>query len=446
VGKLLSMLIENAGAERGFLVLNDGGALRVECEARGGGAEVLSRRGAPLDDGLGLATAIVQFVARTRESVVLRDAAAEGMFVDDPSIAQRGARSVLCAPLVERGQLVAVVYMENNLTAGAFTTDRIEVLRLLSSQAALSLHNARLYDDLQRALDEQRRVAEAQARFVPREFLEGLSRRTIVDVTLGEHVRREMSILFSDVKGFTTLVEGMNPGEHIAFINEYLSFMEPPLLDNGGFVDSYIGDAIMALFQGGADDAVRAAVGMRAGLDRLNAQRAARGAPPVQMGVGVNTGVLTMGTIGGPQHIKCGVIGDPVNLAARVESLTRRWGSFLLVSNHTRERLADPSPFALREVGRVIVVGRTTPVTLYESLAAESPRVRDGRSQTLARYTEGLEAFYGRRFADAVGCFEACVAACDDDRPAAILLARARTLLRDGCDAAWTGVEALEKK
>lgn len=316
----------------------------------------------------------------------------------------------------------------------------------MSAQAALSIHNARLYDDLQRALLEQRRVAEAQARFVPREFLEGLSRRTIVDVTLGEHVRREMSILFSDIKGFTTLVEGMAPGDHIAFINEYLSFMEPALLAHGGFVDSYIGDAIMALFQGGADDAVRAAVAMRAGLERLNAARALRGAASVHMGVGVNTGVITMGTIGGPQHIKCGVIGDPVNLAARVESLTRRWGSFLLVSNHTRERLRDPEPYAFREVGRVIVVGRTVPVTLYESLAAETEAARDARLATLPRYSEGLAAFYERRFTEAAACFDDCVRAVPDDRPASFLRDRARRLERDGAPDEWTGVEALEKK
>jgi class 3 adenylate cyclase len=445
LGELLRMLLENAGAERGFLLLAEDDSLRVALEIAADGTKRTERRGAAVTDDLGLSTAIVQYVARTRESVVLNDAAGEGLFTRDPYVEAQKPRSVLCAPLVKRGRLEAVVYMENNLSAGAFTRDRLDVINLLTAQAALSIHNARLYDDLQRSLADQVKLAKAQARFVPNEFLEGLARRSIVDVALGEHVRREMSIVFSDIKGFTSLVEGMRPEEHIAFINEYLSYMEPAVLDHGGFVDSYIGDAIMALFQGGADGAVRAGIAMHEGLERYNAARALRGEAAVGMGVGVNTGLLTMGTIGGPQHIKCGVIGDAVNLAARVESLTRRWSSRLLITHFTRERLADATPYGLREIGRVTVVGKSTPVTLFEVLAAESPVVRDARLATLDRYGEGLESFYARRFDAAARCFEACASGADDP-PAAMFLARSLALAREGVPDDWVGVEVLSNK
>jgi predicted ATPase/signal transduction histidine kinase len=148
--KLVLMLIKNAGAEQGALLAERDGRLVIEAEGKAGGAEVRIDGKSIVDDER-LPVAIASYVARTKESVVLHDAAEEGRFTKDPYVASRRPRSVLCAPLVNRGGLIAIVYMENNLTAGAFTAERLEVLRLLSSQAALSLHNARLYHNLRLA-------------------------------------------------------------------------------------------------------------------------------------------------------------------------------------------------------------------------------------------------------------------------------------------------------
>jgi signal transduction histidine kinase len=166
--KLVRMLIENAGAERGALLLADEGALVIEAVCEAGGPAIALHE--PLgDDCARLSAAIVGYVARTRESVVLADAAADGVFARDPYVAARRPRSVLSAPLVHRGRLTAVVYMENNLVAGAFAAERLTLLRLLSSQAALSIHNARLYarleehgHELERTVDERTRELRAK--------------------------------------------------------------------------------------------------------------------------------------------------------------------------------------------------------------------------------------------------------------------------------------------
>jgi predicted ATPase/signal transduction histidine kinase len=146
LAKLLQMLVENAGAERATLLLFHDGRLRVEARLDAGG-EVAHGGGPP--DAATLPLSILSYVARTRESVVLGDAVAEGLFSRDPYILSARPRSVLCAPLLNQGKPTAVVYLENNLTAGAFTADRVEMLRLLSAQAALSIHNAGLYSELQ---------------------------------------------------------------------------------------------------------------------------------------------------------------------------------------------------------------------------------------------------------------------------------------------------------
>jgi predicted ATPase/signal transduction histidine kinase len=163
--KLIRMLIENAGAERGLLILEHEGRLVLEVECVASEALVILRHGTPVDGASGLSAAIVNYVARTGEAVVLHDATAEGLFSKDPYLASRRPRSVLSVPLVNRGKLIAIAYMENNLTAGAFTADRLEVLRLLSSQMALSIHNARLYSNLEKASEHLRASNEQLAEY-----------------------------------------------------------------------------------------------------------------------------------------------------------------------------------------------------------------------------------------------------------------------------------------
>ncbi|MDI1482485.1 ATP-binding sensor histidine kinase [Polyangium sp. y55x31] len=147
---LMRILLENAGAQRGFLILEREGQLCVAVEHTIDQADVITHDATPLDREPRLSGAIVKYVSRTRESVVLRDAAREGRFTADPYIASARPKSVLCAPLIDRGAVTAIIYLENNLIAGAFTASRLDILRLLLSQAALSLHNARLFSDLEK--------------------------------------------------------------------------------------------------------------------------------------------------------------------------------------------------------------------------------------------------------------------------------------------------------
>ncbi|XXX71704.1 AAA family ATPase [Sorangium sp. So ce134] len=150
---LMRIIVENAGAQRGYLLIEREGRLLIEAEWASGGTEVIARRSAPLESEEHISAAIVGYTARTGESVVLRDAAAEGIFTRDPYVAQHRPRSVLCVPLLNQAKLIAVIYLENNLAAGAFTADRIEVLSLLSAQAALSIHHATLYATLEQQVE-----------------------------------------------------------------------------------------------------------------------------------------------------------------------------------------------------------------------------------------------------------------------------------------------------
>ncbi len=437
---LVRIALQAAGASRAVLLLERRGALVAVAEGLADAELAVRTLDLALDANEGaapfVAEGVVRYVQRSRMDVVVDDAQIDASWRHDPYVSAHGVRSLLCVPVEQQGKLAAVLHLEHARAAGVFTRERVALLRVLASQAAISLENARLYEDL-------RVLADAQARFVPNQFLESLSRPSIVEVRLGDNVRKTMTVLFSDIRGFTPLVESMRPEEHIGFINEYLRFMEPPILNVGGFVDSYIGDAIMALFDGkagGADQALDAGVGMSRALARLNDERGRAGAQAIRIGIGLHTGWLTLGTIGGPERIKCGVIGDSVNLAARLEALTKQYEATLLVSDALLAHLSDPSRVTLRVLDRVRMRGSAIPVTVHEVIDAEPAPLRDAKRTGLAAYTAGVEAYYARRFREAIEALTEARAAWPADPAAARFLARSEQMVSAPTPEDWTGV------
>jgi class 3 adenylate cyclase len=449
----LTIVLENAGAERGVLLIADGEDLRVEASGRldwpRADIQTFAEAPIPLEqtEALPVCVSIAQYVARTRDTMVLDDAHARGRMVQNAYIAANKVRSVICTPLVHQGRLFGVIYLENNLVAGAFTPGRVETLKLIASHSVIAIQNARLYANLNRYSQELERINKSMSRFVPSEFLSSLGKDNLIEVGLGLSVSKYMSVLFSDIRGFTSMIESLPTKQHIEFINEYLQYMEPPIATNHGFVDSYIGDAIMALFEGTPDAAIQAAVDMSAELRELNGKRAARGEAPVNMGVGINSGPLTLGTIGGPTRIKCGVIGESVNLAARIQDLTKRYHTFCLVSDASIEGLPERERYTSRVVGRVTVAGSQIPTTLYEVVDAEMRLpVRDAKLACLEGYERGVEAFYASNFDAAAVEFDACVRACPQDMPAKLYRADCDYFKRIGVPSDWNGVRRLDTK
>lgn len=437
--RLMVILRENAGATRGALILreHDSHQLLVQAETRESGAVTVLQHGR-LEEGE-LPVNIVRYVERSGQPVVVADAAAQRDLMDDPYLRRCRARSLLAMPILHRGLTMGVLYLENRLATHVFTPERLSTLRMLSSQAAISLQNARLYEHVQR-------MADSFSRFVPREFLRSLGRSQFLDIRLGESVQKTMTVLFSDIRGFTALVERMSPTENVDFVNSYISYMEPAILENGGFVDSYIGDAIMALFDRPPDFAIRAAVAMLRALEEFNADRARAGEGRVGIGIGLNTGLLTLGTIGGTERLKCGVIGDTVNVAARIEGLTKRYRLPLLISGQTQAALPADLQASTRFVDRVKVAGHAEAVELHEVFDADPAEQRDAKQAAGGRWREAMDLFYGRRFGEASRAFAELKGTLSGDQIAALFAARAERLAAAPPDERWTGVEAFSEK
>ena len=272
-------------------------------------------------------------------------------------IASRLLQRQLLDPLFSlRGEAGAIA--EGDLDQAIANTNRIDEI----GQLAKSFASMR--DAVRRTILDLKHTNVSIERFVPQAFLSIVGKPSVADVELGDNKRRTMSILFSDIRGFTTLSEQMSPDETFAFINTYLERMGPVIRDHHGFIDKYIGDAIMALFAN-ADDALRAGLAMLAALEGFNAERRATGLPPIEIGIGINTGSLMLGTIGEKHRMDGTVISDAVNLAARIEGLTKDYAAPMLISEFTYRELANPEASAIRPVDVVVVKGKTRPVAIY---------------------------------------------------------------------------------
>ncbi len=438
----MRIMLENAGGQRGCFVLRKEGQLVVEGQSEVG-CEVSSwARSITVDSpdsALALPVSIIYHVLHTNSPVVLHEPARAGPFAKDAYLLSRKPQSVLCIPLVRQGKFEGAIYMENSLAAGAFTEDRIEVIKLLASQVSISIENAKLYQD-------QLHLIEAQGRFVPRQFLETLDRNDIAHVDLGEHVAKTMSVMFADLRGFTPLAERLEPRTVIELLNRYFASMELPILQAGGFVHSFAGDEIKVLFDASADKAVHAGIAMWRSLEALNSRSAALGQPELLMGLGVSTGPVVLGIVGGPNRIQCSVIGDTVNLASRLEQLTKAYRVRFLIDGHTFQSLTQAHDFLIRRVDRVAVKGKNAAVDVYEVIDAESSERRAVKLATCPLLHSAMERYFAREFEAALALFGQVCAEDPEDAVPALFVKRCSHYLEAPPPEDWQGFEKLISK
>lgn len=285
----------------------------------------------------------------------------------------------------------------------------------------------------------------AVERFVPYDFLDLLKKSSIKDVQRGDHARLEMVILFCDLRGFTTLVEGLSAEAAFSFINRYLRVMEPPIHAHGGFINQYLGDCIMALFPGDSDEAVQGAVKMLAALRDWNLERAEAGEAPVRVGVGLSAGPLMIGTIGGMDRLDNGVIGDAVNRAARLEGLTKLYGTAMILDENLLRRLSQPERLALRPLDRVVLKGKSEVLRLVEVLDALPGEVMELRRRTLEEFRQGIASWERGDFSAARLRFQICLLADPEDGPARRMVERCDEELAQPTPD-WPGYTTLTQK
>ncbi|MDM8569158.1 adenylate/guanylate cyclase domain-containing protein, partial [Thiotrichales bacterium HSG1] len=277
-------------------------------------------------------------------------------------------------------------------------------------------------------IEELASLNRSYERFVPSQFLSLLEKKSIIDINLGEHVEKEMTILFADIRNFTSLSEKMTPQENFNFINSYLSQMDEVVHQHHGFIDKYIGDAIMALFHN-ADDAVCGAIAMLKKLVDYNNGRMEAGYDAIRIGIGLNTGALMIGTVGGRNRMDGTVISDAVNVASRVEGLTKVYGTQLLITEHTYEELVDPNEYMMRIIDSTKVQGKSKEVTVYEVFDADSPETINLKNISIEDFEPGFVLYNSGAIADAKLLFEKVLKVNTNDYAAQVHLKNCERML-----------------
>lgn len=292
------------------------------------------------------------------------------------------------------------------------------------------------------------RINIAYSNFVPLEFLKLLEKESIVDVRLGDHVQKHMAVLFADIRSFTTLSETMTPKENFDFINAYLGSVSPVIRKHHGFIDKYIGDAIMALFPARAEDAVQAAIEIHKQLVIFNAERQSSRLQPIKIGIGLHIGTLMLGTIGEEKRMEGTVISDAVNLASRLEGLTKMYGAAIIVSEQILKELPDPEQYSYRFLGKVRVKGREVkePVYVFEILDAEPIEVMRQKMAFKPVFKEAINIYYQKQFREAIRKFQYILTEVPQDKAASFYLERCQYHLEHGAPYEWDGIEALSQK
>ena len=306
---------------------------------------------------------------------------------------------------------------------------------------------AQRMNDLEKfAMEQQVRLTEAYQRFVPKQLLTNLKKDSILDVKLGDQIQKEMSILFSDIRSFTTLSESMTPEENFKFVNSYLKHMGPLVRENNGYIDKFIGDAIMALFDRSPEDAVKTAVIMLETLSEYNAGRKRAGYKPIRIGVGVNTGTMILGTVGESDRMEGSVISDAVNLAARLEGLTKLYRTPLLISETTMQYL-QKDYFTTRLIDRVSVKGKNDPILVYEVLDAESKNNKEKKLSQLNTFNQAYDLYQNQSFEKALIKFTECFESFEEDKVSKLYIDRCNNLISNGWNPqTWDGINYMDTK
>ncbi len=359
IQQVMELVFQMENVERGFVMLHD--------EKKGFRPAVLlykDERHRTDSHGPILSTTLIDRVMSERVPLLVRDVSRDQRFSGSESLRISGIRSAMCAPLIYKDKVFGLFYVDCLSKPYAFSKEDLDIFSVVAAEAAISYDRAHSHAELSRRAIER----QALERFLSSVVVEKILANPD-EIRLGGE-NQIATILFSDIRGFTRLSERLPPQQIVELLNEYFSEMTDLVFENGGTLDKYLGDGIMALF--GAplpkpDDprrAVKTAAEMQRALTGLNRQWQARGHEPLQMGLGINTGQVTAGNIGSSKRMDYTVIGDTVNLASRL--CANAAGGQILISESTFGEIHGYLP--TQRLESIKVKGKAAPVEIYEIL------------------------------------------------------------------------------
>lgn len=309
---------------------------------------------------------------------------------------------------------------------------------------------SRAVDGMAQSITESNRLKEqflnAAQRFIPSQYLEFLEKDSITNVQLGDHVSAEMAVMFSDIRGFTTLSEKMTAQENFDFVNEYLKLVSPIIQKHEGFVVKFLGDGMMAIFPYGVADAVRAGIEKSEAVQAFNATLKERGLPSISVGIGIHTGPMMVGMIGEDLRMQGDAFSDNVNLTARLEGLNKFYGSSMIISEDTLAQMPQPVTFKMRSLGKAVVKGRVNALGLYEVYEGLPPESADLREAARPDFERAIELYQQGKFKDAAKLFNQALERDPGDKAAKLYIEACAQMLEHPLPKDWEGAIVMDAK
>jgi class 3 adenylate cyclase len=271
----------------------------------------------------------------------------------------------------------------------------------------------------------EQNLNQAMAKFVPMKFINALGKDKITDVNLGDQIEKEVSVVFTDIRGFTSISEKITPKENFKLVKDYSEVMGPIILKNNGFINQYMGDGIMAIFDGNPEDALKACIEMQDAAEKFSKEQTITESE-IRVGMGMHTGNLVLGIIGDENRRDAALISDTVNSAARMESSTKTYGARIILSEKSVRKLINPDQFNLRFIGEFQAKGKEEAIKLYECYNADTSELKAKKARTQPIFDQALKHFIEGSYDKSIVEYQKVIEMNPADTTAIMYLAMAR--------------------
>ncbi len=364
--KVMDLIFEYLPVDRGFLLLEENGVLKLRVTRMKSSSRLTTDGSAPYS------RTIVDMVLRQKVAVLTSDAQADERFEAGMSIRMQQIRSAMCAPLWNRDSVIGVIHVDSPIHVGTFTEKDLDLLTALANFAAVAIERARLHEHVA----EEKRIRGRLERYHSPQVVEEIIADASATGSFKIARTKNVTILFADLVGFTSWSEKMGPDQLSALLTQFFTLSSDAIFSQDGTIDKFIGDAVMAFFGAPIDQpdhaarAITAALKMREGVAEWNAKRAADGEPPIQVRIALNTGEAIVGEIGSARRVDYTVLGNAVNVAARMEEFVAGAGE-ICIGPATYE--ATRSLFRVAQMGHFSLKGLSSQVPMYKVIEAVSP-------------------------------------------------------------------------
>jgi adenylate cyclase len=432
--------------EAGRLIKSEFGVI-IMLDEESNKMEVLASTGKPLfdEEKLNRNRELLAGLAQSGQSEIMGDLS----ILRNAGLIKTEIHSLIYAALKVKHRVMGAIILARTESIQYSAAD-LKFLITLALQSSSAIESALLYEKNIREAKEKeeamRRIYEVTNKFVPHEFIRSLGRTVITDIQLGDQVEKIVTVLFSDIRDYTTLAEKMTPEENFSFVCSFNERIGPIIRQNNGFINQYLGDAIMAIFPGNASEAVAAAIQMQNAVKELNDHRKLLNKAPIKIGVGMHTGPLIMGITGDQNRMDATTIADTVNTASRLESLTKHYKVNILLSQASINNLRDRNVFHLRHLGPVQLKGKQESINIYECFNGSDDAEINKKLTTLPYFQDGMFDYLNKSFDQATDNFNRVLEIYPEDTTTRLFLGKARKYIDMGIPENWTGVEEMSNK